>query len=338
MEPEHEFTWLRAVITGGAGLLGTHLCRTLLAAGTEVLCVDNFLTSSPVNIHALRAEPGFTLLEADVAEGLETDSDVDLIVHLASPASPVDYQRHPLATLDAGSRGTRNALELAARTGARFVLASTSEVYGDPAVSPQAEGYWGNVNPVGPRSVYDESKRFAEAMTAAYRRVGRANTGIVRIFNTYGPGMRPGDGRVVPTFACQALLGLPLTVAGDGSQTRSLCHVDDTVRGILAVAGSHIAGPVNIGNPDEATVLQIAERIIRLAGSCSGIEHISLPEDDPLVRCPDITLARNALGWQPAISWREGLSGTLAWFSAQLDAGAFNASALHSITQRTVRA
>jgi dTDP-glucose 4,6-dehydratase len=336
--PEHESPWLRAVITGGAGLLGTHLCRALLAARTEVLCVDNFLTSSSVNIHALRVEPGFSLYEADVAEGLEIDGDVDLIVHLASPASPVDYQRHPLATLDAGSRGTRNALELAARTGARFVLASTSEVYGDPAVSPQAEGYWGNVNPVGPRSVYDESKRFAEAITAAYRRVGRANTGIARIFNTYGPGMRPGDGRVVPTFACQALLGLPLTVAGDGSQTRSLCHVDDTVRGILAVAGSHIAGPVNIGNPDEATVLQIAERIIRLAGSCSGIEHIPLPEDDPLVRCPDITLARNALGWQPAISWHEGLSGTLAWFSAQLDAGAFDAGALDSITDRTVRA
>jgi dTDP-glucose 4,6-dehydratase len=338
MVPERESTWLRAVITGGAGFLGTHLCQALLAARTEVLCVDNFLTSAPVNVHALRANPGFMLHEADVAEGLEIDGDVDLIVHLASPASPVDYQRHPLATLDAGSRGTRNALELAARTGARFVLASTSEVYGDPAVSPQAEGYWGNVNPVGPRSVYDESKRFAEAMTAAYRRVGRANTGIARIFNTYGPGMRPGDGRIVPTFACQALLGLPLTVAGDGSQTRSLCHVDDTVRGILAVAGSHIAGPVNIGNPDEATVLQIAERIIRLAGSCSGIEHIPLPEDDPLVRCPDITLARNALGWQPAISWHEGLSGTLAWFSAQLDAGAFNASSFDSIGHRTVRA
>ncbi|HEY0934015.1 MAG TPA: NAD-dependent epimerase/dehydratase family protein [Trebonia sp.] len=335
---ERGFAWSRAVITGGAGFLGTHLCRALLAAGTEVLCVDNFLTSSPVNAHPLRAEPGYRLHEADVAEGLEIDGDVDLIVHLASPASPADYQRYPLATLDAGSRGTRNALELAARTGARFVLASTSEVYGDPAVSPQAEGYWGNVNPVGPRSVYDESKRFAEAMTAAYRRTGRADTGIARIFNTYGPGMRPGDGRVVPTFACQALRGLPLTVAGDGSQTRSLCHVDDTIRGILAVAGSDLAGPVNIGNPDEATVAQIAERIIALSGSCSGIEHIPLPEDDPLVRCPDITLAGNALGWQPRIDWREGLSGALAWFSAQIEAGALDTSALAASGRRTVRA
>jgi dTDP-glucose 4,6-dehydratase len=336
------------VITGGAGFLGTHLCRRLLAAGTHVVCVDNFLTSSPANLGTLRAEPGFVLHEADVAEGLDIDGDVDLIVHLASPASPVDYQRYPLATLDAGSRGTRNALQLAARTRARFVLASTSEVYGDPAVSPQAEGYWGNVNPVGPRSVYDESKRFAEAFTAAYRRAGRADTGIARIFNTYGPGMRPGDGRVVPTFTCQALLGLPLTVAGDGSQTRSLCHVNDTVRGILAVAASGLGGPVNIGNPEEATVLRIAERIIGLSGSPSRIEHIPLPEDDPLVRCPDITLAANALGWQPEISWREGLSETLDWFSAQLQAGALDAAALvgsaleagavDASEQRTVRA
>jgi dTDP-glucose 4,6-dehydratase len=319
--------WTRAVITGGAGFLGSHLCRRLLAAGTQVVCVDNFLTSSPANLGSLRAEPGFVLREADVAEGLEVDGDVDLIVHLASPASPVDYQRHPLATLDAGSRGTRNALQLAARTGARFVLASTSEVYGDPAVSPQGEGYWGNVNPVGPRSVYDESKRFAEAVTAAYRRAGRADTGIARIFNTYGPGMRPEDGRVVPTFACQALRGLPLTVAGDGSQTRSLCHVNDTVRGILAFAGSDLPGPVNIGNPEEATVLQIAERIIGLSGSRSVIKHIPLPEDDPMVRCPDITLAASALGWRPEISWREGLSETLDWFSARLQAEALDAAA-----------
>ena len=320
--PERKLAWMRAVITGGAGFLGTYLCRGLLSAGSEVVCVDNFLTSSPGNLHALRAEPGFTLHEADVAEGLAIDGDIDLIVHLASPASPADYQRHPLATLDAGSRGTRNALDLAARTGARFVLTSTSEVYGDPTVSPQTETYWGNVNPVGPRSVYDEAKRFAEAMTAAYRRAGQVNAGIIRIFNTYGPGMRPDDGRIVPTFACQALQELPLTVTGDGSQTRSLCHVDDTVRGVLAVASSDLAGPVNIGNPDEATVLQIAERIIQLAGSRSGIEHIPLPEDDPTMRCPDITLARTALGWQPEISWREGLAQTLAWFSAQLGTGA----------------
>jgi dTDP-glucose 4,6-dehydratase len=318
--PEREPAWTRAVMTGGAGFLGRHLCRELLAAGTEVLCVDSFITSSPASLRTLRAEPRFRLLEADVAQGLDIDGDIDLIVHLASPASPPDYQLHPLATLDAGSRGTRNALELAARTGARFVLASTSEVYGDPAVSPQPEHYWGNVNPVGPRSMYDEAKRFAEALTVAYRRAGRVNAGIVRIFNTYGPGMRPDDGRVVPTFSCQALRGLPLTVAGDGSQTRSLCHVADMVRGILAFAGSDLAGPVNLGNPDEATVRQIAERIIELTGSRSDIEHIPLPQDDPMIRCPDITQARTTLGWQPRISWHEGLTETLAWFSAQLAA------------------
>jgi dTDP-glucose 4,6-dehydratase len=318
---ERELTWRKAVVTGGAGFIGVHLCRSLLAAGTEVACVDNFLTSSPDSLHALRADARFSLYEADVAFGLPPVDEADLVVHLASPASPVDYQRHPLATLDAGSRGTRNALELAARTGARFVLASTSEVYGDPAVSPQAEDYWGNVNPVGPRSVYDEAKRFAEAMTAAYRRAGKADAGIARIFNSYGPGMRPGDGRVVPTFAGQALRGLPLTVAGDGSQTRSLCHVDDTVRGILALAASDLAGPVNLGSPDEATVLEIAERIIALAGSRSGIEYIPLPEDDPKSRCPDITLARTALGWRPEVSWRDGLAQTLAWFAARLESG-----------------
>jgi dTDP-glucose 4,6-dehydratase len=322
MEPERKPVWRRAVVTGGAGFIGTHLCRALLMSGTEVLCVDSFLTSSPDSLHRLRAHPRFTLHEADVAIGLPPVDQADLVVHLASPASPVDYQRHPLATLDAGSRGTRNALELAARTGARFVLASTSEVYGDPAVSPQTEQYWGNVNPVGPRSVYDEAKRFAEAITAAYRRAGKADTSIVRIFNTYGPGMRPDDGRVVPTFACQALRGQPLTVAGDGRQTRSLCHVDDTVRGILAVAGSGLAGPVNIGNPDEATVLQLAERIIALSGSPSGIEYVPLAEDDPRFRCPDITLAARALGWRPEVSWRDGLAETLAWFAARLEASA----------------
>jgi dTDP-glucose 4,6-dehydratase len=310
--------WKRAVITGGAGFLGTHLCRSLLAGGTEVVCVDNFLTSSAATPADLRAEPGFALHEADVAAGLSVGGDIDLIVHLASPASPADYHRHPLATLEVGSSGTRNALELAAKTGARFVLTSTSEVYGDPAVSPQNERYYGNVNPVGPRSVYDEAKRFAEALTAAHQRADTVDAGIVRIFNTYGPGMRPDDGRIVPTFACQALRGEPLTVTGDGSQTRSLCHVDDTVRGILALAASGLPGPINIGNPDEATVRQIAERIIALAGSASGIEHIPFPEDDPMTRCPDITLARRELGWEPEIGWREGLSGTLAWFAAQL--------------------
>ena len=326
--PENRPIWARAVVTGGAGFLGRHLCRRLLAAGTEVVCADNFLTSSPGNLAALQAEPRFTLREANVATALEVSGDVDLVVHLASPA---DYHRHPLATLEVGSAGTRNALELAARTGARFVLASTSEVYGDPAVSPQAEGYWGNVNPVGPRSVYDEAKRFAEALTSAHRRAGTVDTAIVRIFNSYGPGMRPGDGRIVPTFACQALRGEPLTVAGDGRQTRSLCHVDDTVRGILAVAASDLPGPVNIGHPDEATVLEIAERIIALAGSQSRIEHIPLPQDDPMSRCPDITLAREQLGWEPQIGWEAGLSGTLAWFAGRLglapEAGAPEAAA-----------
>jgi dTDP-glucose 4,6-dehydratase len=315
---ENRPSWGRAVITGGAGFLGSHLCRSLLAAGTEVVCVDNFLTSSPDRLRDLRAEPGFALRQADVAAGLDVDGDVDLVVHLASAASPTDYHRHPLATLEVGSSGTRNALELAARTGARFVLTSTSEVYGDPAVNPQPEDYWGNVNPVGPRSVYDEAKRFAEALTAAHQRAGTVDAGIVRIFNTYGPGMRPDDGRIVPTFACQALRGQPLTVTGDGSQTRSLCHVEDTVRGILALAASGLDGPVNIGNPDEATVRQIAERIIVLAGSSSGIEYIPFPEDDPMTRCPDITVARQKLGWEPKIGWEEGLSGTLAWFAAEL--------------------
>jgi dTDP-glucose 4,6-dehydratase len=316
--PEKRPVWARAVITGGAGFLGTHLCRRLLGAGTAVVCVDNLLTGSAANLAGLRDEPGFTFCQADVTEGLDVDGDVDLIVHLASPASPIDYQRHPLATLTAGSAGTRNALDLAARTGARLVLTSTSEVYGDPAISPQPEHYWGNVNPVGPRSVYDEAKRFAEALTTAYRRAGTVDTGIVRIFNTYGPGMRPDDGRIVPTFACQALRGEPLTVTGDGSQTRSLCHVDDTVRGILAVAASDLPGPVNIGNPDEASVLEIAQRIIALTGSASGIKHIPFPEDDPMTRCPDITLARQQLGWEPRVGWQEGLAETLTWFAARL--------------------
>src|ERR1700759_2196897 len=316
--PENRAEWARAVVTGGAGFIGRHLCRRLLAAGTEVVCADNFLTSSPGNLASLRAEPRFSLCEADVATALEVSGDVDLIVHLASPASPADYHRYPLATMEVGSSGTRNALELAARTGARFVLTSTSEVYGDPAVSPQSEDYYGNVNPVGPRSVYDEAKRFAEALTAAHQRAGTVDAGIVRIFNTYGPGMRPDDGRVVPTFACQALRGEPLTVTGDGSQTRSLCHVEDTVRGILALAASSLDGPVNIGSPDEATVRQIAERIIELAGSSSGIEYIPFPEDDPMTRCPDITVARQKLDWEPEIGWAEGLSSTLAWFAAEL--------------------
>jgi dTDP-glucose 4,6-dehydratase len=250
-----------------------------------------------------------------VTQPFSVEGDVDLVMHLASPASPADYARFPLQTLEAGSKGTGNALSLAEDKGARFILASTSEVYGDPAVSPQPEGYWGNVNPVGPRSVYDEAKRFAEAMTAAYFRAGRVRTGIARIFNSYGPGMRPDDGRMVPTFACQALRGEPVTVTGDGTQTRSLCHAEDTVRGLLLLAASDVPGPVNIGNPDEATVGEIAARIIGVAGSASPITYIPRPEDDPMSRKPDIRLAEAALGFQPSITWQEGLPGTIAWFS-----------------------
>jgi dTDP-glucose 4,6-dehydratase len=311
----------RAVVTGGAGFLGRYVCSSLLAAGTEVVCVDNFLTSSRDGLTGL-ATPGFEVREADVSAALDIDAPVDLVIHLASPASPRDYQRHPLATLDAGSSGTRNALELAARAGARFVLASTSEVYGDPAVSPQPEDYWGHVNPVGPRSMYDESKRFAEALSTAYRRAGRADTGIVRIFNSYGPGMRPDDGRAVPAFACRALRGLPLEVTGDGSQTRSLCYVTDTVAGILAFAASGMAGPVNIGSPEEMTILALAQRIIALAGSRSAITCVPRPGDDPMTRCPDISLARGALGWEPRITSDVGLARTLAWFSDRLRLGA----------------
>ena len=261
----------RAVVTGGAGFLGARVCRQLIEAGTAVVCIDNFLTSNPGSIGDLAAMAGFEFRYRDVCEPMDIGGEVDLVLHLASPASPGDYLRFPLETLEAGSTGTRHALELAARTGARFVLASTSEVYGDPACSPQPESYWGNVNPVGPRSVYDEAKRFAEALTTACTRAGTVNAGIVRIFNSYGPGMRPDDGRMVATFACQALRGEPLTVTGDGRQTRSLCHADDTVRGILLLAASTLAGPVNIGNPDEATVLDIARRIIGLSGSESAI-------------------------------------------------------------------
>ncbi|MBO0822071.1 MAG: NAD-dependent epimerase/dehydratase family protein [Nocardiopsaceae bacterium] len=326
----------RAVVTGGAGFLGTVACRMLLEQGTEVVCVDNLLTSingdpasgwpaggesvgsESVHGEAARGDPGawggLDFRRQDVTEPFEVDGPVDLVLHLASPASPADYHHYPLRTLEAGSAGTRNAVELAGRKGARFVLASTSEVYGDPEVSPQRERYYGNVDPVGPRSVYDEAKRYAEALTAAYGRAGRADTAIARIFNTYGPGMRPGDGRMVPTFACQALRGEPVTVTGDGTQTRSLCYVTDTVRGLLLLAASDLSGPVNIGNPDEASVAEIAARIIALAGSDSPIRHVPLPRGDPQVRKPDITLARAELGFEPLVGWREGLGETLEWF------------------------
>jgi dTDP-glucose 4,6-dehydratase len=305
------------VVTGGAGFLGSHLCQRLLRAGAGVVCLDNFVTGSAGNVAHLLGEPGFEVMECDLTGTVRVPGAVDLILHFASAASPADYLRLPLETLEAGSAGTRRALELAEAKGARFVLASTSEVYGDPLRHPQPEDYWGNVNPVGPRSVYDEAKRYAEALTTAYRRSRGVDTAIVRIFNTHGPRMRPHDGRAVPTFIRQALAGEPLTVTGDGTQTRSLCYVDDTVAGVLALAASDFAGPVNIGGSAELSVLTLAEMIRDLAGSGSVIEFIERPEDDPGLRCPDTTLARRRLGWQPAVPVAEGLRRSIAWFAAR---------------------
>ncbi|MFF4485935.1 NAD-dependent epimerase/dehydratase family protein [Streptomyces sp. NPDC001544] len=311
--------WGRAVVTGGAGFLGSHLCEHLLNAGVEVDCVDNLLSGSPDNVAHLDGRPGFRYVEDDVcAPGVlrRLPGPYDLVLHFACCASPADYLRLPLETLDAGSLGTRNMLALAERDGARFLLASTSEVYGDPLVHPQREDYWGNVNPVGPRSVYDESKRFAEALVTAHVRTKDADAGIVRLFNTYGPRMRAHDGRAVPTFVCQALAGESLTVAGDGSQTRSLCYVDDTVEGILLVAASRSVRPVNIGGSDEVPVRDIARRIVELTGSSSRIEYVERPVDDPQRRRPDTTLARELLGWAPRVPWEEGIKQTIAHFAA----------------------
>jgi dTDP-glucose 4,6-dehydratase len=305
----------RAVVTGGAGFLGALACRRLLEQGTAVVCLDNLLSGNRGAVPASTPDgPPCEFRFCDVIDPFDVPGPVDLVLHLASPSSPADYARYPLQTMECGSLGTRNALQLAARKGARFVLASTSEVYGDPQVSPQREDYFGNVNPIGPRSVYDEAKRYAEALTAAYHRVGQANAAIARIFNSYGPGMRPDDGRMVPTFICQALRGDPVTVTGDGTQTRSLCHADDTVRGLLLLAASDFRGTVNIGNPDEATVRQIAARIIGLAKSDSPIRYVPRPPDDPMSRKPDITLARNQLGFAPQVGWQEGLLETIDWF------------------------
>ncbi|UCM91220.1 NAD-dependent epimerase/dehydratase family protein [Streptomyces marincola] len=303
-----------AVVTGGAGFLGSHLCAALLAEGTAVTCIDDMCTADPANVAGLLDQPGFTLRHADVCEPFDVSRPADLVLHFASPASPADYLRLPLHTLETGSLGTRNALALARAHGARMVLASTSEVYGDPQQHPQSETYWGHVNPVGPRSVYDEAKRFAEALTTAEAGVHGTDTGIVRLFNTYGPRMRDHDGRAVPTFIRQALAGEPLTVTGDGRQTRSLTYVDDTVRGVLALAASDLRGPVNIGNPREMTMLELADLVIRLTGSESGIRLVERPTDDPTVRCPDITLARGKLQWEPRTPAEEGLASTIAWY------------------------
>ncbi|NED95932.1 SDR family oxidoreductase [Phytoactinopolyspora alkaliphila] len=307
----------RTVVTGGAGFIGSHLCAALLDRGDQVICADNFLTSGPENLVELRGHPRFTLAECDVSVSLPVDEPVERVIHLASPASPADYLRYPVETMRVGSAGTANALELARAHGARFVLASTSEVYGDPLEHPQREDYWGNVNPIGPRGVYDESKRFAEALTFAYRNRYGVDTGIVRLFNSYGPRMRPNDGRAIPTFIDQALSGEPITVAGDGSQTRSLCFVEDTVRGILALADASHAGPINIGGADEITMLELAKRVLAATGSRSEIVFIDLPQDDPKVRRPDITLARCQLGWEPRVSLADGVARTVRWFAGR---------------------
>jgi dTDP-glucose 4,6-dehydratase len=312
----------RAVVTGGAGFLGSHLCEHLLDRGVEVVCLDNFLTGSPSNVLHLMQRPGFRLIRCDVTDFVHVPGPVDLVLHFASPASPLDYLKMPIETLKVGSLGTLHTLGLAHEKGARYVLASTSEVYGDPLQHPQDEDYWGNVNPVGPRGVYDEAKRFSEALTTAYRTSKGTDTGIVRIFNTYGPRMRPDDGRAIPAFIGQALSGRPLTVAGDGSQTRSICYVDDTVRGILAMAFSGERGPVNIGNPDELSMLRLAEWIRELTGSASPIEFIDLPVDDPKVRRPDTTRAETLLDWRPSVPSEEGLRRTVAWFAEVLGGSA----------------
>ncbi|MGV9307298.1 UDP-glucuronic acid decarboxylase family protein [Nonomuraea sp. NPDC003727] len=309
---------MRAVVTGGAGFLGSYLCEKLLEREAEVICMDSFLTGSPRNLEHLLGRPGLHIIECDLTGFVHVPGEVDLVLHFASAASPADYLRHPIETLKVGSLGTLHALGLAKEKGARFVLASTSEVYGDPLEHPQRETYWGNVNPVGPRSVYDEAKRFAESLTTAYRNSHGTDTGIVRIFNTYGPRMRPFDGRAIPTFVRQALVGEPITVTGDGSQTRSICYVDDTVDGVLRMADTDFAGPVNIGNPDELTMIRLAELIRDLAGSSSPIRFIDRPVDDPKVRRPDTGLAAAKLGWRPRVGAEEGLRRTVAWFS-QLD-------------------
>jgi dTDP-glucose 4,6-dehydratase len=290
----------RAVVTGGAGFLGSHLCERLLHDGWDVLCLDNFVTGDAANVAHLAGVGPFRMVQADVSDYVHVTGEVDLVLHFASPASPVDYLRLPIHTMKVGAIGTLHTLGLAREKGARYVLASTSEAYGDPKVHPQPESYWGHVNPVGPRGVYDEAKRFAEALTMAYRRTHGVDTGIVRIINTYGPRMRPDDGRAIPTFIRQALAGEPITVAGDGSQTRSVCYVDDLVDGILRLAASDLAGPVNIGNPGEFSVLTLAETIRDAVGSRSAIEFVPRPQDDPTVRQPDITLARTELGWRTA--------------------------------------
>ena len=308
----------RIVVLGASGFLGSHLCDELIARGDEVVGIDDLSSSTGVNLKALESEPRFTFLKGDIAEGIPVRGTVDAVLNFASPASPPRYLNMPIQTLRTGSRGTDNALQFALENNARFIMASTSEVYGDPTVSPQVETYWGNVNSIGERSCYDEAKRYAEALCMAYWREYQANIGIVRIFNTYGPRLDPTDGRVVSNFVCQALQGQNLTVYGDGSQTRSFCYVDDEIRGILALLDSNQRGPINIGNPVEFTMLELAELVLELTGSKSQLVYEALPADDPLQRCPDITLARELLKWEPTVDLREGLRNTIDWFQKTL--------------------
>ncbi|MEP6801175.1 MAG: UDP-glucuronic acid decarboxylase family protein [Acidobacteriota bacterium] len=310
---------MRVVVTGGAGFLGSHLCDRLLAEGHEVIAIDNLLTGNPRNIAHLTPEKRFRFLRHDITHFIFVDGPVDAVMHFASPASPIDYLELPIQTLKVGSLGTHNALGLAMAKGARFLLASTSECYGDPLVHPQPETYWGNVNPIGPRGVYDEAKRFAEAMTMAYQRHHGVATRIVRIFNTYGERMRPRDGRVVPALISQALVGEPMTVFGDGSQTRSFCYVSDLIEGIYRLLLSEEKEPVNIGNPAELTVLDFAKTIQNLTNTKSEIVYRPLPEDDPKVRQPDITKARARLGWEPKVKLEEGLGRTIEYFRSLKD-------------------
>jgi dTDP-glucose 4,6-dehydratase len=309
----------RTLITGGAGFLGSHLCDRFIAEGHEVICMDNFVTGSPENIAHLIGSPRFRLIEHDVTNFVYVEGELDNVLHFASPASPIDYLRLPIQTLKVGALGTHKTLGLAKEKRARFLLASTSEVYGDPLIHPQNETYWGNVNPVGFRGVYDEAKRFAEAITMAYHRYHGVETRIVRIFNTYGPRMRLDDGRALPTFMGQALRGEPLTIFGDGSQTRSFQYVDDLIEGIYRLLRSDEVDPVNIGNPDEITIKEFAEEVIELTGSGSSLSFEPLPEDDPKVRQPDITRAKSILGWSPTVPRSEGLKRTLAYFQGRLD-------------------
>jgi dTDP-glucose 4,6-dehydratase len=307
----------RVVVAGGAGFLGSHMCERLVADGWSVVCLDNFATGAAANVAHLHDSGSFELVDCDVVQPVSVAGTVDAVVNFASPASPLDYLRLPFETLRVGSIGTLNLLELAKDKGARFVMASTSETYGEPEVHPQTEDYWGHVNPVGPRAVYDEAKRFSEAATMAYARYGKANAGILRFFNTHGPRMRANDGRAVPTFIQQCLEGSPVTVAGNGSQTRSIQYVDDLVEGVLRFMRSDHPGPINLGNPEEISMLTLATMINEMCGSRSQIRFIDRPVDDPTVRCPDISLAASVLGWSPQVRLAEGLQRTIAWFRAQ---------------------